>query len=70
MFRFDFNDDDDDDDDDNDNNNRRWFVSESKEDNTTLLNLMKHLDPNNRGVIDYVGWSNRMRLDNLAEIAA
>lgn len=45
-------------------------MSESEEDNTTLLNLMKRLDPNNRGVIDYVGWSNRMRLDNLAEIAA
>ncbi|CAB1102775.1 unnamed protein product [Ectocarpus sp. CCAP 1310/34] len=48
----------------------RWFVFESEEDNTALLNLMKRLDPDNRGVIDYVGWSNRMRLDNLAEIAA
>ncbi|CAM9168705.1 unnamed protein product [Ectocarpus sp. 12 AP-2014] len=49
---------------------RRWFVSESEEDNTALLSLMKRLDPNDRGVVDYVGWSNRMRLDNLAEIAA
>ncbi|CAN0116601.1 unnamed protein product, partial [Hapterophycus canaliculatus] len=31
---------------------------------------MKRLDPNNTGVIDYVGWSNEMRLDNLAEISA
>lgn len=50
--------------------NRRWFVSESEDENSTLLALMKRLDPRNTGVIDYVGWSNQMRLDNLAEIAA
>lgn len=49
---------------------RRWFVSESEDDNSTLRALMKRLDPRDTGVIDYVGWSNRMRLDNLAEIAA
>lgn len=45
-------------------------MSETEEDNATLLGLMKRLDPNDTGVIDYVGWSNRMRLDNLAEISA
>ncbi|CAM9685874.1 unnamed protein product, partial [Scytosiphon promiscuus] len=49
---------------------RRWFVSETEEDNATLLGLMKRLDPRNTGVIDYVRWSNQMRLDNLAEISA
>lgn len=45
-------------------------MSESEEGNSALLALMRRLDPNNTGVIDYVGWSNQMRLDNLAEMIA
>lgn len=49
---------------------RRWFLSESEEDRATLLRIMKRLDPEDTGGIDYVEWSKRMRLDNLAEITA
>ncbi|CAN0086643.1 unnamed protein product [Pylaiella littoralis] len=49
---------------------RRWFRSESDEDQAALLALMRRLDPKSTGVIDYVGWSNRMRLDNLADIVS
>lgn len=49
---------------------RRWFRSESKGDRATLARTMKHLDLENTGGIDYVEWSNRMRLDNLADITA
>ncbi|CAM9371488.1 unnamed protein product [Laminaria digitata] len=49
---------------------RRWFRSESKEDRATLARTMKHLDFKNTGGIDYVEWSNRMRLNNLADITA
>ena len=48
--------------------NRRWFRSESKGDRATLALTMEQFDLKNTGGIDYVEWSNRMRLDNLAEI--
>lgn len=49
---------------------RRWFRSESKGDRATLARTMKLLDLKNTGGIDYVEWSNRMRLNDLANITA
>lgn len=49
---------------------RRWFLSETEEDEAALLRIMNRLDPEDTGGIDYVEWSNRMRLDNLAEVTS
>lgn len=49
---------------------RRWFRSETAEERAALLRTMRQLDPDNTGAIDYVEWSNGMRLGDLGEITA
>lgn len=49
---------------------RRWFRCESPPEREDLCRLMERLDPHGRGSIDYLEWTDGIRLDNLAEITA
>lgn len=47
---------------------RRWFLIETSEEKEILHRIMKRLDSQETGAIDYIKWSNCMRLADLAEI--
>lgn len=49
---------------------RRWFLCGTPEERKALDRIMERLDPKGVEGIDYLEWSNGMRLDNLGEITA